>query len=85
MTTIDYQDISPALPERMRPGVLTRLRGWLANRRERRHRRQALAELSRLDDHLLRDIGISHGDIRFAMHGRRSLVWLQTIRRRSDH
>jgi uncharacterized protein YjiS (DUF1127 family) len=43
--------------------------------------RASMLELSRLDDRLLRDIGISHGDIRDALSGRRSSVWLDPMRR----
>jgi uncharacterized protein YjiS (DUF1127 family) len=36
----------------------------------RSERRKTYADLLRLDDHLLRDIGLSRGDVRQMMHGR---------------
>ena len=45
-------------------GLLRRLAVHLANRwQERRQRRAAAAALSHLNDHLLRDIGVSRADV----------------------
>ena len=44
----------------------TRLAGTLARWRERR---RSVAELSRLSDHMLKDIGVSRGEIRAAVDG----------------
>lgn len=81
MTTMDYHDMPTVLPERRVSGRFGLLRHWLEERRQRRRMRNAMLELSRLDDRLLRDIGISHGDIRDALRGRHSLVWLDPLRR----
>ncbi len=40
------------------------VRRAIASLRRWRKRRKAIAELSRLDDHMLRDIGVSRGQIR---------------------
>lgn len=37
----------------------------------RSERRRAFSELSRLDDHLLRDIGVTRSDLHEMMHGSR--------------
>jgi uncharacterized protein YjiS (DUF1127 family) len=81
MTTIDYEGVPAALPERRATSRFGLLRDWFAKRREQRQMRASMLELSRLDDRLLRDIGISHGDIRDALSGRRSSVWLDPMRR----
>lgn len=80
MTTMDYQGVPAALPERRPSSRFGLLRGWLAERRQRRRMRMSMLELSRLDDHLLRDMGISRADIRDALRGRRSSVWLDPMR-----
>ncbi|MDH3474172.1 MAG: DUF1127 domain-containing protein [Rhodospirillales bacterium] len=46
-----------ALFHRRGPGPLSRLRAW-------QEKRRAIRDLSRLDDHLLADIGLSRGGIR---------------------
>ena len=38
----------------------------------RSERRKALTDLTRLDDHLLRDIGITRSDLHQMMHGPRT-------------
>jgi uncharacterized protein YjiS (DUF1127 family) len=43
-----------------------RLQNWLAKRRQRRHRRDRLRHLMRLDDHLLDDIGFDRSAIEAA-------------------
>lgn len=80
MTTIDYDDMTTILPERRVSGRFSLLRSWLDERRQRRRERLSMLELSRLDDHLLRDMGITRGDIRDAIRGRRSSVWLDPVR-----
>jgi len=81
MTTIDYNDLATDLPPRRVAGRFDLLRHWLEERRQYRRLRHSMLELSRLDDHLLRDMGISRGDIRDALRGRRSSVWLEPLRR----
>ena len=44
------------------PGALRRLRAW-------RCRRLAIRELERLDEHLLADIGLDRGRIRYVVEG----------------
>jgi len=43
-------------------------------------RRQAYEELSSLDPHLLRDIGLTREDVRDAFEGRRSSVLFEPVR-----
>jgi uncharacterized protein YjiS (DUF1127 family) len=43
------------MPPRLSTSVLATIRGWLARRR----RRRSLGGLTELDDHLLKDIGVS--------------------------
>ncbi|HEV7278029.1 MAG TPA: DUF1127 domain-containing protein [Devosiaceae bacterium] len=80
MTTIDYHDMTTVPPERRLSSRFGLLRRWLEERRQRRRMRHSMLELSRLDERLLRDMGISHGDIRDALYGRRSSVLLNPIR-----
>lgn len=81
MTTIDYHDMTTAPLERRVSSRFDLLRRWLEERRQHRRMRHSMLELSRLDDHLLRDMGISRGDIRDALRGRNSSVWLDPMRR----
>lgn len=77
-TTTDYNEV-PALPVRAGLGGL--FRAWLAGVRKRREQRLTLYELSRVDDYLLRDMGINPADVRDALAGRRTSVWLDPMRR----
>jgi uncharacterized protein YjiS (DUF1127 family) len=60
MTSTTLHTVSPAAPSASTIGVLTRatdaLLGWLQRDRDRR-------ALQTLDDRLLRDIGVSRGDV----------------------
>ena len=46
--------------------LASRLQNWIAARRQRRHRRDRLRHLMRLDDHLLDDIGLNRSAIEAA-------------------
>jgi uncharacterized protein YjiS (DUF1127 family) len=50
-----------------------------------RKTRLDLKELSHLDARLLRDIGLEPADVYDALNGRRLTVWLNPMRRISDH
>ncbi len=82
MTTIDFADLPavrpPALPQQRRP--FAALRTWYAGFRLRREERLTLVELSRLDAHLLRDLGINPMDVRDAYTGRSSSILFDPIR-----
>ena len=58
-----------------------RARSALAWLRDRRDTRRALAALDRLDDHLLRDIGLRRGDLDAVRAGLTSLDALEVERR----
>lgn len=80
MTTIELNE---PLPEVARSntdaGFIRRLfRRW----RERREERATLLELSRMQAHLLRDMGIEPGDVYDALDGNRSSVLFNPIRKR---
>ena len=45
------------------PGILTRLRAWFAERERRRIDRDAFRNLLRLDDAMLRDIGVTRDEV----------------------
>jgi uncharacterized protein YjiS (DUF1127 family) len=79
-TTTDYND-APASPVPAGLGLGRLFRSWLASARRRRQARLTLFELSRLDAHLLRDMGINPADVRDALAGRWSSVWLDPMRR----
>ena len=81
MTTIDYHDLPmEASLTRRRP--FAALRDWYAAMQRRRNARLTMAELSRLDARLLRDIGINPMDVRDAYEGRSSSILFDPIRRR---
>jgi uncharacterized protein YjiS (DUF1127 family) len=80
MTTIDYNDTDFAEAPVARGNVLTGLARLFRRLRERRQERAALMELSRLDAHLLRDMGIEPGDVYDALDGRRSSVLFNPLR-----
>jgi len=52
-----------AMRAEMIRSLFRRLVAWV-------RRRKAVAELQSLDDHMLKDIGISRGEIEHAVHGR---------------
>jgi uncharacterized protein YjiS (DUF1127 family) len=79
MTTIDYNDVPAALPER--ESLLGVLRIWFATRRRRRLERLTLLELARMDSYLLRDLGIDPMDVRDALDGRNSAILFDPVRR----
>jgi uncharacterized protein YjiS (DUF1127 family) len=83
MTTTDYArmdkyariDIAAA-DKPGRRGFVARLKAWLSARRAQQAGRLALIELSQLDAHLLRDIGINPADVQAALRRRRRSIWL---------
>lgn len=83
-TTTDYDDLAATRPERRASGLGRAIRAWLIGVRQRREARQVLHELMRLDRHLLRDMGINPADVREALAGRNSSVWLDPMRRFDD-
>jgi len=79
MTTIDCNEMPVELPvTRRRP--LKALRAWYIGMRQRREERLTRIELSRLDAHLLRDLGINPMDVRDAYNGRSSSILFDPIR-----
>jgi uncharacterized protein YjiS (DUF1127 family) len=43
---------------------------------QRSKQRKALTDLLQLDDHLLRDIGISRDDLQQSLRGRKGRLWM---------
>jgi uncharacterized protein YjiS (DUF1127 family) len=78
MTTMDYNDLPIALPERRSPGAI--LRNWFGRMQRRRHERLTVLELSRLDAYLLIDMGINPADVRDALDRRNSSILFDPVR-----
>jgi uncharacterized protein YjiS (DUF1127 family) len=59
-----------------RPGIAAALghhaRAWLERRRRAAEVRKSVRTLYHLDDHRLRDIGLSRGDVKFGVRNGRS-------------
>lgn len=80
MTTYDLLfDAKSAAPQR--PGALAWLKRQWMNDRRRRRERQTIHELSRLDAHLLRDMGIEPQDVYDALTGRTRSILMSPLRR----
>jgi len=70
MTTITNLDLDAAIPTvRVRSNPIVR---WFKAWHRYRTQRLTLQTLSRMDEHLLRDMGISPADISDALNGRRN-------------
>ena len=84
MTTMDYDDeiaIGDLLARAPAPsGPFAWLRRLMEWRRQKRLQRITAYELSHLDRHLLRDIGIEPDDVEAAFNGRRSSVLFNPVR-----
>lgn len=81
MTTIDLDESPLAIRHDTDAGFLRRLlRRWVQRHRER----ATLVGLSRMQSHLLRDMGIEPGDILDALDGKRSSVLFNPMRK-PDH
>jgi len=81
MTTIDLDQGPLAIRHNTDAGFIRRLLGrWVARRKER----ATLFGLSRMQPHLLRDMGIEPGDIFDALDGKRSSVLFNPMRK-PDH
>ncbi|MEL6169326.1 MAG: DUF1127 domain-containing protein [Pseudomonadota bacterium] len=52
-----------------RSRLLDRLHGWLLGRIDQAQQASALQDLLELDDHLLRDIGVSRDEVRQRLNG----------------
>jgi len=65
-------------------GILGRLKqAWSSFQRHRREK-AAVLELSRMDEHLLRDIGIEPMDVYDALEARRQPILFHPLRRNPD-
>lgn len=72
MTTIELQEYAG---ERRDAGrMFDRLRAAVAAAKYWHAKRQTLARLSKLDDYLLRDVGIDPADL-YAVHGEHTSLW----------
>jgi uncharacterized protein YjiS (DUF1127 family) len=86
MTTIDADEMKTIAPDEQnqRAGFAEKLRGlWLTLQAARVSRKQRQLEklvLSRLDAHLLRDMGIDPADAQDALNGRGPSVLFYPIR-----
>lgn len=83
MTTLDFFASEPAVAKR--PSFFATLRKFWTNMARRRAERRTIVELSRLDAHLLRDMGIEPLDIYDALNGRRRSVLFTPVRRNTSH
>jgi uncharacterized protein YjiS (DUF1127 family) len=82
MTTMDLDELALGDANARAPNFWTRAAAFFARHKERKLQRLTVYELSRLDPHLLRDIGIDMADIEAATLGRHRSVWLNPISRR---
>jgi uncharacterized protein YjiS (DUF1127 family) len=81
MTTMDLDELAIGDVTARAPKFWTRVSAFFARRKERKLQRLTIYELSRLDPHLLRDIGIDMADIEAATLGRHLSVWLNPMRK----
>jgi uncharacterized protein YjiS (DUF1127 family) len=87
MTTLDLypSDAEAGVPAK-RPSIFAGIGRLLAELRTRRRHRETVIELSRLDAHLLRDIGIEPMDVTDVLNNRRLSLTFNPMRpRRADH
>jgi uncharacterized protein YjiS (DUF1127 family) len=78
MTTFDLDESPPTIRHNTDPGFIRRLlRRWVQRQKER----TTLIFLSRVEPHLLRDMGIEPGDIFDALDGKRSSVLFNPMRK----
>lgn len=81
MTTFDLDESPLAIRRNTDAGFIRRLlRRWVQRRKER----ATLTGLSRMQPHLLRDMGIEPGDIFDALDGKRNSVLFNPMRK-PDH
>ncbi|WP_417307416.1 DUF1127 domain-containing protein [Devosia sp.] len=66
--------------ERIGSGLIQRARARFDDWLRSRQRRKAISDISQLDDHVLRDIGISRADIQDALDGRGGSVLFERFR-----
>jgi uncharacterized protein YjiS (DUF1127 family) len=92
MTTTDFADIAYRTGAEAGPiaepkgrGMVAGIKARYAAWRQRRAGRMALVELSQLDAHLLRDIGVNAADVEAALRHRRRSIWLYPWRDESRH
>ncbi len=79
MTTFDINDtFAEATTRPARENALVR---WFRAWHRRRQTRITLAELYRMDPHLLRDMGIAPRDVIDALEGRDSSILFNPVRR----
>lgn len=81
MTTIDLDESPLGIRHNTDPGFIRRL---LRRLLQRHQERVTLTGLSRMQPHLLRDMGIEPGDIFDALDGKRSSVLFNPMRK-PDH
>ncbi|HEY9012206.1 MAG TPA: DUF1127 domain-containing protein [Devosia sp.] len=80
MTTLDIDD--PGIADgkrRQRP--FARVRTLFARMRVAALKRKAFQDISHLDAHLLRDIGVAWADVHDGIEGRRRTIWLEPLPR----
>ena len=77
MTTIDINDMPAA--ERVRFSLRNWMRAAFTRWRASAHRRRAMRDLSELDAHLLRDIGLSWEDVDRGILGKHRSIWLNPL------
>jgi uncharacterized protein YjiS (DUF1127 family) len=83
MTTLDFFASEAAVAKR--PSFFAPLRKFWTNMARRRAEHRSIMELSQLDAHLLRDMGIEPLDIYDALNGRTRSVLFNPVRKTEDH
>lgn len=83
MTTIDHDTmpLGGIEAQKLRFSLMQKAADLLGALSRKRERKRAYEQLSRLDAHLLRDMGINPDDVRDAFEGRRSSLLFEPIRR----
>lgn len=86
MTTSDLLFDSTTAPSDRGPRFFAVLQRLWAGFRRRRAERRAIISLSRLDERLLRDMGIEPQDVTAALNGRAApSILFHPMRRKADH
>ncbi|HWA18884.1 MAG TPA: DUF1127 domain-containing protein [Devosia sp.] len=81
MTSIDHDSMPLGIEDQQhRFGLLQAIAGFFAGLAKRRRRKRAIQQISTLDEHLLRDIGLNPQDFRDAFENRRSSLLFTPFR-----
>ena len=78
---MDLNDAATAADKQINLSFFARMRNRFAAWRSNARKRRARQDLSDLDPHMLRDIGLSWEDVHDGLLGRRRRVWLEPLPR----